>query len=605
MKGKWWAMTMMSVIALGSAVPRSAQACGGLFCNQSQPVNQAAERIVFANNGDGTVTAVIEIQYQGPSENFSWLLPISSVPMGDEIAVASKSSFDRLQTATNPQYSLTTRVEGVCDVPPPCTTCGGGGASGFPGLATGGSGGTANLPGSGVTVEASGVVGSFEWTVISLDQSLANPADAAVTWLTDNGYDVPEGSPGLLGPYLEDGLYLLALRLQKGADTGSIRPIALTYDATRPMIPIKLTSVAANDDMGVMVWVLGDGQAIPVNYNALELNEARINWFSANSTYNSVVIAAADEASGQGFVTEYAQPGSQLDQVVWGTFDEDTWTLVSSNAEAQGQGLITNAMSYYAGSDGFWDVMREQVTLPEGVTFEQQQACPFCNYGPYQFVAADFVAALESEVIAPARLVQELIDAHDKVTRLYTTMSAGEMTVDPLFSFNASLDDVSNIHTAERIIECGPGYYESTAPWRIELPQGGVIRGGPEDLGIWPAEFAELPANRRILRIGETGDGQVLEDNGASIDDAIETYSASVPTPPQNSPSGTGSNSPPMGGPSPIGTPGEQPPGSYTPGGGSGCGCAVAESQARFGLGFGLLGLLALGARRREGRKQS
>ena len=40
-----------------------AAACGGFFCSQQQPVNQAAERIIFADNGDGTITAVIQILY--------------------------------------------------------------------------------------------------------------------------------------------------------------------------------------------------------------------------------------------------------------------------------------------------------------------------------------------------------------------------------------------------------------------------------------------------------------------------------------------------------------------------------------------------------------
>src|SRR5215510_11629431 len=91
-----------------------ARACGGFFCSQAQPVNQAAERIIFSQNGDGTVTAVIQILYEGPSENFSWLLPISTVPEGDDIAVASDLAFTRLQQASNPQYNLNTRVEGTC-----------------------------------------------------------------------------------------------------------------------------------------------------------------------------------------------------------------------------------------------------------------------------------------------------------------------------------------------------------------------------------------------------------------------------------------------------------------------------------------------------------
>src|SRR6188768_4380721 len=107
------AVTLAALLA-----PRPAQACGGFFCSATNPVNQAAERIIFAKNSDATVTAVIEIQYQGPSTNFSWLLPISSVPTGDQIAVASNLAFQRLQQATNPQYNLTLRVEGTCDQSP-------------------------------------------------------------------------------------------------------------------------------------------------------------------------------------------------------------------------------------------------------------------------------------------------------------------------------------------------------------------------------------------------------------------------------------------------------------------------------------------------------
>ena len=101
-----------AVLSLSALLPASALACGGFFCNQSQPVNQAAESIIFADNGDGTTTAVIQIQYQGPSKSFSWLLPISSVPKADsDIGIASnlvmcinrersqEEAFDLLQLA--------------------------------------------------------------------------------------------------------------------------------------------------------------------------------------------------------------------------------------------------------------------------------------------------------------------------------------------------------------------------------------------------------------------------------------------------------------------------------------------------------------------------
>jgi hypothetical protein len=514
--------------------PSSARACGGFFCSATNPVNQAAERIIFAKNGDATVTAVIEIQYQGPSTSFSWLLPISSVPMGDQIAVASNIAFQRLQQATNPQYNLTLRVEGTCDQEQ--LTRGGSvdASNGGPGLALGPT--LDDSPNHGVTVEASGIVGSFEWTVISLDPKLTSPADAAVQWLGDNGYDVPDGAPGLLGPYLEDGLYLLALRLKKGADVGSIRPIVLTYDADKPMIPIKLTAVAANDDMGVLTWLLGDARAVPQNYNALELNEARINWFSASANYNQVVTAAADDAGGQGFVTEQAGPTSALANLVWLPYEEDNWQRLLGSVGSDVP-LFGQAASLFLQYDGFWDAVTEHVTLPAGLTFEQLKQCPSC----YQDLETDstFLAALEANVVKPVKLVQELLNAHPQITRLYTTMSAAEMTVDPLFTFNPDLAAVSNIHSAERVIECSPGYFQREAPWRIELPQGGVIRGGPNDVGAWPTSFASQPPNRLIVRQGESGPGKVLEDNSEEIKTSVANYSAGVKAPPKhNSASG-------------------------------------------------------------------
>jgi MYXO-CTERM domain-containing protein len=512
----------------GSSSP--AEACGGFFCSQVQPVNQAAERIVFANNGDGTVTAVIEIMYEGPSESFSWLLPISSVPEGDQIAVASGIAFQRLQAATNPQYNLTTVVEGTCRQ----VTAGvggssfgtGGTSSGLPTGSAGGGGG----PGNGVNVEASGVVGAFEWTVISLDEELEDPAEAAVTWLNDNGYDVPSGAPALVRPYLEDGLYLLALRLQKGADSGAIRPIVLTYEADRPMIPVKLTAVAANDDMGVMTWVLGEGRAVPQNYYSLELNEARINWFNASSNYNQVVIAAANDAgSGQGFVTEFSGPGSSLAQVVWSSFDEQNWQSYSTGIHQSFDEMFRTAYYQWGAWDGFWESVEQGVTLPDGVALEDFKLCPTCYSADIEVAPSTFVAALEENVIEPMRVVQKLIDAHPQVTRLYTTLSAEEMTLDPLFTFNPDLPELSNIHTAQRIIECNPDVYQFEANWRIELPSGGVIRGTPADVGTWPDAFGEMPPNRKIRREAESGDGEVYEDNTDDINAFLADYNEGIP----------------------------------------------------------------------------
>jgi hypothetical protein len=511
--------------ALGLGVS-PAEACGGFFCSQSQPVNQAAERIIFSQNGDGTVTAVIQILYEGPSENFSWLLPISTVPGGDDIAVASDLAFARLQAATNPAYNLNTRVEGQCRPAQSSPTAGN--AAGAPSPSAAGPGESNDA--SGVTVAASGVVGAFEWTALELDPMLSDPSATAIEWLTTNGYDVTPGSDALLRPYLAEGMYLLALRLTKGSNSGSIRPIVLTYDAELPMIPIKLTAVAANDDMGVMTWLLSDARAVPMNYYALELNEARINWFNAASNYDQVVTAAADDAGGQGFVTEFAGASTDLADMVWSAVEEQNWQQLRGAQYSGFDELFFTLYNFYATYDGFWDAFRASVTLPANVPFADFQSCPSCYPEQIQFSPSALFQAVDDNVIAPMRLVQDLLDRRPYVTRLYSTLSAAEMTLDPVFTMNPELSEVSNIHTADRIIECSASVYQWEAPWRIVLPQGSVIRGTAQDFGSWPGAVDSQPANLRVLALSSSGAGAEVENNKAIIDEQLAAYNMQVAT---------------------------------------------------------------------------
>jgi hypothetical protein len=396
-------------------------------------------------------------------------------------------------------------------------------------------------------------------------------------------------------------MYLLALKLKKGSDKGSIRPISITYEAELPMIPIKLTAVAANEDMGVMTWVLGESRAIPANYYALELNEARINWFNAASNYEAVVTEAADEASGQGFVTELAGNTRALADAVWSTGEEQSWTIFRSSVWNSFSEMFQVSNANYGGFSGFWDAVRKTVVLPDSVPFEDFKSCPSCYQGQIEFSPSQFLDELERAVIEPMREVQELIDTHPYVTRLYSTLSAAEMTEDPLFSFNPELADVSNVHTEDRIVECNPSIAVFQAPWRVEFSDGIVVRGSAQDLqtSTWPATSAQ-PANRRVLQLSESGQGRVAKDN---TDDIVAATTNAAPKPggsggganagmPATSSGGQATSVPPPSG-------GGQSPTTA----GNDEGCAFSGSK-RGGGALALLGVLGLAGLLRRMRER-
>lgn len=516
---------LVALVASLSMQPKPAQACGGLFCSASAPVNQAAERIIFSKNADGTVTAVVQIQYQGPSEEFAWVLPVPGIP---DVTVSSDLAFTRLQLAGNPQYNLATVVEGECLE---SFNEGNRNAGGFGGAA--GSGGSAGSGGGGVNVLARGNVGPYDYVVIMPEGAFEHVGDVMVEWLTNEGYDVvpPGGDPAdisdLLGSYLEGGMNLIAFRLTKGNENGTIRPIRITYASDQPMIPIRPTAVAANDDMGVMVWVLGESRAVPVNYRSLELNEALIDWPRSGSNYNQVVVAAANEAGGQGFVTERAGESDALDNVVVTEFEREQWEQLQVNEPALLSEELLRESTRFSGWDGYLEVL-EDFLPPEDLDLFMQ--CPQCDNTLAPFDKEAFMNALASDVVAPMLETDELLASRPYVTRLYTTLSAPEMDVDPLFDFNADLTAVSNVHNATRVFECNPTIALSEAPSRVELEDGRVVRLPPG--GSWPFTVGDEgapPANKTVAQLTTSGPGTIVTDNSDAIDDTLDEHNAGVP----------------------------------------------------------------------------
>jgi hypothetical protein len=489
----------------------AAHACGGFFCSQASPVNQSAEQIVFIHNEEAhEVTAVIQIMYSGPSENFAWLLPVPGTP---EPGVSSNVALARLLGQTDPQYNLDVEVEGMCN---PQQIFGP-----FDAASTGGAAGGAapppQAPTPDVTVLDEGSVGPYDYTTIMVNPALPDKADVAVEWLTDNGYDVTAIGPDVLRPYLDDGLNLIAFKLQKGTMTGAIRPVVITYDSDLPMIPIRPTRVAAANDMGVLVWMLAQHQAIPKNYKSLLLNEALINWFNWRSTYDEVVSAAADEAGGHGFVTELGGPSSDYDEAIWSANDQQSWESYMATPFVDGFDAIQQAQGRYRSFDGWREAVCGAVTLPDGLDCDTFGRSPTQYQDQVEIDEVGFLTALYEDVVKPVMDTQDLILVQPYLTRMYTTMSPEEMTEDPLFDINSDLGDVDNVHTATQYIECSPDVYQWEAPWRIELPQGGVIRG--EGSQLWPIDVAttDLPATTKIVQLSTSGAGEVLQDNREMI----------------------------------------------------------------------------------------
>lgn len=290
-KRLWFSATLALAIAFsaGLVTVQSAQACGGFFC-QNSPIDQNAERIIFTQNHDGTVSAYIQIQYTGSAPDFSWILPLPEAigPEDIEVPEDAMAAFAELEIATDPVF-----------IPPPLPQC-----VPVPTVVL-----EAAVAADSVEVFASGEVGPYGFDVIGSEDP-----DALIIWLRDNNYRVTEEMEPLISVYVDEAFVFLAMRLLPEQGDQDVQPVKITYPAEAPMIPLRLTAVAANQNMSVMTWFYADKQAMPVNYAKIDIADEELVFFGfgGSSNYRQLMGQKADEFAGQAFITEYAAPTREL-----------------------------------------------------------------------------------------------------------------------------------------------------------------------------------------------------------------------------------------------------------------------------------------------------
>ena len=494
------------VILLAAAPP--AWACGGFFCQQV-PIDQAGEQIIFRQDGD-QITAIVLILYEGTAEDFSWVVPVPGVP---ELSTGSDVVFNLLEPATRPQFVLET-VGSPCffdDATPVFPL-----ALAPPAAPPFGD--------SGVEILEELTVGPFEIQVVSSDDP-----DAMAAWLEDNDYDLTDRGRELIAPYVEDGMNFVALRLRQDAGVGDIQPLVMKYTSEDPMIPIRLTAVAAQPDMGVIVWLLGPARAVPLNYLHVIPNYTLVNWYfgtnTAYATYQNLVTAAMNEAGGQGFATDYAgrdfDPTTVLPTVAEANDELDALATIESDFEFISR--LWGSFFFAIPSDKIQAAVRRHLPLPAGVD-------EFVYFAPdvlAEAVTADeaatarpaILAELVATVIDPLEETLTVFDGDLYLTRLYTTLSPEEMTLDPTFSFNPDLDDQPFERNATLAVDCVAGSTE----WTLTLGPG-TDRDGElviEGTGLPPA-FSTAPtidqeSAWRTETVGKSGPAQVVTQRSFTV----------------------------------------------------------------------------------------
>jgi hypothetical protein len=560
----------------GPIGPRAAHACGGFFCNRpppdgTLPIAQAAENVLFVMDEDPAtgaprVEAHIQILYTGPATQFSWIVPVTAVPTVD---VGWDILFDRIEPPTRPSFVPNYQVDGTCQGSGSDVGCG----AAEKATAVSGTGGAGGTP-PAVEVVSRGTAGPYDYVVVRSE-------DGATlrTWLTNNGYFVSDDGARIVDEYVAGGHSFVAVKLMVGQDTSAIRPIILRLASAEACLPLKLTAIAATPDLRINVWVLAAARAVPINYVEIAVNQAKLDWFNFGRNYDQLLQEAANEAQGNAFGVEYAQPAAASSS--WFTLSGPARIALPSWADPPGY-LQELSRVGVTPTGAVMQIVRKYIPLPAALAAQGVSEATFyasifsywqqnrADFAPFDPVA--LTAELETEVFRPMDMFGELFGRNAYLTRLATFISPEEMTKDPLFVTNRLLPDVAARRTATARVLCGDEEFSyCSAPVRLELGDGRHVlypNGACSSVMIGPASAPDIdamPSADVAWNRDPDSEGQIVLDNRAAITEALRAHNATVATP------------------------------------GSGCGCALRAGPRGLAMvGLGVIALALIVRRRRE-----
>ncbi|HLT40644.1 MAG TPA: DUF2330 domain-containing protein, partial [Enhygromyxa sp.] len=420
-------------------------------------------------------------------------------------------------------------------------------------------------------------VGAFEISVLD-----GGTVEGVMQWLADNGYQQDPAAEPILAEYLEEEFLFVALKLGVEAGVEDVHPIVIRYEGVEPCVPIRLTRIAAAEDMDIRVFFLGDARVVPTNYRHVLVNPLKLDWLNNASNYKEVISMAVDaqEADGNAFVTEYAGPSNviptwQIHQQQWNAtvFESFADSPVGVIEELENQGLLL--------CDTEWDVnctfnhpllegiISDFIPVPDGVDANLFYDCLSCYQDQIDLAAWDallFAMQLEQRMFRPAQRAVDLINQNPYLTRMYTTISPAEMNADPMFKVNTTLPDVQATQFATQINHC-----DGSAT--VRLPDGREVLFPDSTNMVWPDFGDEMPWEEDVEQENMADNAPLvnLVDNTEEIDKLLAGHNTRTKA--QIAGMGTG-----------------------------GCTCSIDEQDTRGGVALGLATLALLGLVRRRRR---
>jgi hypothetical protein len=221
--------------------------CGFYVAKGDAKLFNKASKVVIARHLDRTVITMAN-DYQGDPSEFAMVIPTPSVLTREQINVGDPAVMDHIDAFTAP------RLVEYFDKNP-CVQRRMRALTMQSAVQEDSSGGPARNNSLGVTVEAEYTVGEYDIQILSARQS-----GGLATWLTENGYTLPDGAETVLSDYVGAGMkfFVARINLEEKAKSGVnyLRPLQIAFNSPDFMLPIRLGTLNADGEQELFVFTV-------------------------------------------------------------------------------------------------------------------------------------------------------------------------------------------------------------------------------------------------------------------------------------------------------------------------------------------------------------
>ena len=237
-------------LAFTAPVRMWADGCFVFKWDKKTDINEPTQKAIIVYDA-GREDVLLQVKYEGPLEEFGWLIPVPSLP---KVEKASMEAFYELSQITQRRFGATHDKATLT-------------------MSAGGRGEES------VKVIEIKTVGAYEVAVLS-----AHDSGSLTRWLQAHDYSIPEGKSEIIDEYIRRGWFFIAAKIelnkgvafkmasgaspkdyvasskartvmQKHLAGGELHPLLISFDTPKCIFPLKISAVSGKPSE-VSIYVL-------------------------------------------------------------------------------------------------------------------------------------------------------------------------------------------------------------------------------------------------------------------------------------------------------------------------------------------------------------